>query len=535
MVLQTKKFYVIKQADGILWNFTYKDNFGIIYRTFDKTVWSTYNILVKNASEAFSALILPDNRIYIIYQSDSGDLLLKVYYKDEWKEYSILHKKSKDTNDIYFKTIYTSRKIQIFYSIHQPHDNTRALFHQTLELNNNLKVSSPVLIDTTNVNHMNQFVVHTLEDNSICIMYQKLLNKYELGYKIFSNNSSIWSKFYNVDKNLSPYIDYSLSSVNNKLNILYIKNNGETNALYNFWGYTSNPEHTKLAESSNLISCALFREGNITYGFWISNNYLYSYYTNDMGANISPIKSEGLKSLNIFKSSFIEISSENKYISNELYVQDGTTLTMLPNNFFTYKETLKTQQPKLRGTSRDTELSPHSSLDHESEYLTNNAEEKILGIEMKLIKKDQLINQLNYIIKEEKNKVLLLNNKISLLEKNSIEWEKQKSQFYKDISLLQESLISKETEIHELEKKMIENNVKLTTLNKLNTNTNTENQHKENLAMETDIEEYKTLIITLNKVIENLNYKITTLEEEKIKPPNDKTNNSLFKKLFNSQ
>jgi len=532
-VLGVKNFYIVRQADGTLWNFAYKENFGIIYRTYDKNSWSNYNILVKNTSKAFSALILPDNRICIIYQSTSGNLLLKVYLGDEWKEYSILHKKGNSVNDIHFRTIYSSGNIQIFYSILQSRDNIRTLFHQTLTfLANDLKVSSPALIDTTNVNHANQFTVHALEDNTIFIMYQKLLNKYELGYKNFDVSSKTWSKFYNVDKNISPYTDYSLSSINNKLNILYIKNNGESNALYNSIGSVPNMELTKIAESNNLISCALFREKDLTYGFWISNNYIYSYYTNDFGGSISPIKSEGLKSMDITKSSFIEILSEGRYISNELYVQDGAALTILPNNFLNYKEKLKAEQNKLPSNMGSTKVSPYLTSNSVQESQLSNTEEQVVGIEMKLIKKDQLINQLNYIIREEKNKVVILTNRISLLEKNYVEEEDTQSRLFKDISSLQEALILREKRIHELEVAMVEKDAKLMELNKINSvnlELNTIND-----KTETEIKQYKIILINLNKSIEELNSKINTLEEEKAALIYDKTNSSLFKKFFNS-
>ncbi|MGH4120192.1 hypothetical protein [Clostridium sp.] len=522
-MLESKNFYIIKQTDGTLWNFTFKDNFGIIYRTFEKNSWTNYNILVKNASKSFSALILPDNRICIIYQSSSGNLLLKVYSGNEWTEHSILHKKVNSVSDIHFKTMYVSGKIQIFYSILQSHDNIRTLFYQTLTLNKDLVVSSPVLIDTTNVNHVNQFVVHALEDNTICIMYQKLVNKYELGYKILNHSSANWSKFFNVDKNISPYIDYSLCSVNNKLNILYIKNNGQTSALYNVRNYISNPEHTKISESNNLTSCAFFKEGNITYGFWISNNCIYTYYTSGMGDSISPIKSEGLKSINIIKSAFIEILADRQCISNELYVQDGGVLTILPNNFFNYKHTLAEQN----------KLSNHFNTNTVQESIPSNTEENVASIEIKLIKKDQLINQLNYIIKEEKNKVVLLNNKISILEKNYLQEEDQKSQLYKDISLLQETLISKETQIHELEKIMIQKEAELMELSK-NNNNNAEGQITKNAAMQNEIDGYKIMITNLNRIIEGLNSKIGLREDEIVEMTNEK-NTSLFKKLFGQQ
>ncbi|MCJ7691070.1 MAG: hypothetical protein MUO60_17395, partial [Clostridiaceae bacterium] len=223
---------------------------------------------------------------------------------------------------------------------------------------------------------------------------------------------------------------------------------------------------------------------------------------------------------NVIKSAFIEISSDRRCNSNELYVQDGEVLTILPNNFFNYKHTLEEQN----------KLSNSFNTNTVQESLPSNTEENVASIEIKLIKKDQLISQLNYIIKEEKNKVIVLNNKIGILEKNYLQWETQKSQLYNDISSLQEALISKETQIHEIEKVMVQKETKLMELSVINNIA--EEQKIKNAAMETEIKEYKMAILNSRKTIESLNSKINIREEEIV---NDKANSSLFKKLFGQQ
>ncbi|MGH4138621.1 hypothetical protein [Clostridium sp.] len=168
---------------------------------------------------------------------------------------------------------------------------------------------------------------------------------------------------------------------------------------------------------------------------------------------------------------------------------------------------------------------------HLPESTSKKTEENGISIENKLIKKDQLINQLNYIIKEEKNKVMILNNKICVLENNYIQWESQKSRLFSDTNLLQEALILKESQIHKLEKAMLEEEIKLIELRKINLNSEEEN--KKNSQMEPEIKGYKISIINSNKTIEDLNSKISHLKEEKVELIDDKNNSSLFKKLFN--
>ncbi|MGV8980879.1 hypothetical protein [Clostridium sp.] len=178
------------------------------------------------------------------------------------------------------------------------------------------------------------------------------------------------------------------------------------------------------------------------------------------------------------------------------------------------------------------EISSHLSTNHVWDSSSMKTEENIVNIENRIIKKDQLINQLNYIIKEEKNKVNLLNNKICLLEKKYLQWEQQKSNLHKDTNLLQDALILKESQIHGLEKIMLEEETKLIGLNKINLKSEEEN--KKNAEMELKIEEYKISIISSNKTIEGLNSKISLLEGETVTLIKDKNNVSLFKKLFNS-
>jgi hypothetical protein len=505
-VLGIRNFYVLKQADGTIWNFAYKDNFGIIYRTLEKDSWSRYSILVRNSTKAFSAIILPDNRISVIYQSTSGNLLLKLYVGNEWKDYSVLQKKNNSTNDIHFKIIYALDKIQILYSVLQSHDNMRALFHQSLTIDNGVSISSPIIIDSTNVNDNNQFAVHEISNDSVCILYQKLLNKYELGYKMLGRDNSTWSKFYCMDKNFSPYIDYSLNEINNKPNIMYVKNNGEANSVYCTVGLSAGIEHTKLAEGDKIISCALFKDKNTNYNFWISNSYIHSCYTTNMNASISPIKSEILKTINIIKASYGEIDSESNSAVNDLYVQDGSNLTFLPSDFLTYREEENLKQSKAPGGKISNDASAYYKMSYRHGH---EGEEKVDNTEARLTKKDQIINQLNYIIKEERKKVLLLNNKINIIEKNYIDWENEKLQLNKDINSFQEMLILKENRINELERLILDKDTKSSNLNeKINKLSNNSEEYNKKSS------EFEAQIVSLNKTIEKLNSDINVLEKE---------------------
>ncbi|MCY6370548.1 hypothetical protein [Clostridium ganghwense] len=529
MSLIERNFYTLKQSCRTIWNFTYKKNWGIIYKTFIDNKWSTYNVLVKECNKNFSALLLPDDRICVIYQDFLGNIILSIYNETNWSHHEILKKKNNTIKDVYLKILYSNNKIHIFYNIYLIQNNIRTLFHQTVD--KNLNLSSPKMIDTTNVTLINPFSVHVSDNQNIFIMYQKLKNTYELGYKILDNNNTMWSDFYVVDKNISPYIDFSISSMDNTFHSLYIKNNTKTNILTHCSGYLSDLTHVKIYESINdiMLPC-LFRKKDTLWDLWISDNSIHSCFSKDNGIDFSNIENELLQSPDIFKTIYISNSDNRQYEVNELY---SNQLTLLPYTFVTSKNDL---QNKTNYTDHFNE----TSVTLKKDMPDLDVEKKLSYYNHKLIQKDQIINQLNYLLKEEKNRSQLSSSKLKTLEKKYIEFKNAKLNIDKNISLLKDKLISKDKQVSNLEKAIVEKEEEISFLeNKFSElEDNKTNDANTIVQLEEKLYEYENKILFLENELneyENeisvLNVKIKDLENDLA---NAKSNSSLFKKFFSS-
>ena len=75
MVLKDRNFYIVKQSDGLMWNFTYDDNIGIIYRVLKDNEDSFYDLLVGECRRNFSVLLFQNDDIYILYEDLCGNIL----------------------------------------------------------------------------------------------------------------------------------------------------------------------------------------------------------------------------------------------------------------------------------------------------------------------------------------------------------------------------------------------------------------------------------------------------------------------------
>ncbi|MCY6482760.1 hypothetical protein OW763_00110 [Clostridium aestuarii] len=505
MLLNDRNFYTLKQSDGTIWQFSYKKSFGIIYKTLENTKWSNYNILVNECSNNFSVVLIHDDKICVLYQDSSGNINLNVYNGTTWTKHEILKKKTSVVNDVYLKTIYNNDKLHIFYGILNTKNNIRTLFHQTID--DDLNLSTPNIIDTTNVRHINQFTICCSDNNDLYILYQKLINKYELGYKIFNFKNNTWSKFYTVDKNVSPYIDFSLTSLQNTLHTLYIKSNGISNILVDASGYLSDLKYTKIHESNNITSCSLTLLNNIIWCSWICGNWIYSCFSNNNGLtfNTPPHREIINTSPIIFKSLYNEFSSTHNCINNEIYMQNTTTFKILPN-------VLNTLTSNVKNTELQSDIPDNYSVYMEKYML--NLKQRLSFYQKKLSQKDQLINHLNSILSQEKSKHLCSQNMLKSLNQKYTEFEKEKKSLTENLNYLKKDLDVKQNKIDDLENITIKKEKEFISLsNEINTlkNLATEKDNKIS-TLKKEISKYEDVTPEYKNKISNYEDKINETE-----------------------
>lgn len=498
MSLKKKRVHIIKQSDGVKWSFSYSENKGIVYRVLKKNIWSDYQLVTDNSTENFSVVLLLDDRIYVLYENMKGHINLSMYDGKEWSEQQILKNEQREIFNIYFKAIAHENQIHIIYNIQNKRTWVGTLFHQKLDEKNDL--SSLEVIDTIKFNYEIPFTIYTSKSKEIVVMYQKLINNHQLGYKVFSKENKVWSNFYIIDTSISPYKDYSMIITKDKIHALYVKKLENKNRLIYAQGTQSNFKYSMVIESSNIESCLFFIAYRQIWCSWVENNGIYSSFSINEGNDFSnPPYSELLTSIDVTKCTYISNSDENI------------------NNLIFYELYLLSEEPLKYLIISDIYVNPNKDDSNNNSsymtYFTNKILEKVSMYEKIINKKDKFVIQFKYIIEEQKIKYLSYKKKLEDINEEYTKFKEAKQLLNENIKYLQESLINKEKKINELENMNIEkeNEIRL-------------------LKVRTSEQENKNSLLT--EELKKLNMQV---EDLRINYNDSKNNSSLFKRIFNNE
>lgn len=389
------RFYIIERSDGSIWHFSYNETIGIIYRIFSENSWSNYQLAADNSTENFSVILFSNDTIYVLYQDINEQINLSIFDDEDWHKQQILKNMHKGLFVLYFKAIVAENQIHIIYSILNKKTGIVTIFNQTLDDKNNL--SSPNLIDTIKFNHPIPFNVYISKSQKIFIVYQKLINNYKLGYKIFNKWNKNWSNFYVIDTSSFPYKDYSMIIDNDKIHFLYIKNEQSINSVIYAIGDNTFKYNT-LFENSNINSCSFFIAYKQIWCSWIQNDKLLTSFSIDSGITFSsPPYNKSLISCDIIKCIYIsnKIEYMKNLIFNELYIKANDPLNyLIISDVYSYNNT-------------------YNNLSCIS-YFMNNIFQKLSTNEILINKKDKFIVQLKYMLEEQKTNNV--NSQFSLLK-----------------------------------------------------------------------------------------------------------------------
>ncbi|MDD3187817.1 MAG: hypothetical protein PHD02_05080, partial [Bacilli bacterium] len=399
MVIIDRNFYVIKQSDGTTWTFSFKKDEGIIYKFFKENIWSEDYILTKEALKNFSVILLPDDSINVLYQDSTGTIILSKYDGEQWNKQEIITNEKNEIFSIYFKTAVIENKIQIIFSIFNKETNTATLFHQSLDEKNNL--SGPKVIDNIkyDCNYDVPFVLYSPDNKEFFIMYQRFLNRHEIGYKVFNKDNEKWSDFKLIDSSKYPFNDYSAIMFNKILHALYIKKEEDIYSLHYVHGNNFNFKNTKIFKGTNIESCLIF----IIYGeiwcFWIDDNEIYSSFSIDNGNDFStPPYGQFVNSPDIFKSIYItnEPKEMKGILGNEIYFTNDDTLKYLIfSNLY----------PCIKNNEQREDYLSYI------EYYMSEICSKVLSYKKTYRQKEQLIAMLKNQLEEQKAKSLFYEEK----------------------------------------------------------------------------------------------------------------------------
>lgn len=483
MILDRPSLYIIKQSNGLIWNFAYEESTGIIYRLLEENSWTDYQVVTDKGTKNFSVVLFEDDNIYVLYQDIRGHINLIMYDGEKWSEQQILKNEKSEMFHIYFNTTVYENIIHIIYSILNKTTGSGFIFHQALDKKNNL--TNLKMIDRIKYDYQIPFNIYTTDNKEIFIMYQRLTDSHEIGYRIFNNGN--WSNFYMIDNSIYPYRDYSMLIYKNNLYTLYIKDEQTINSLIYVHGSYGNFEYNKLHEDINIDSCSLLIGYNQMWCSWVRENEIYSSFSIDNGSNFSnPPYCQFLTSSNITKTIFRSNCNEDirNFKFSDIYVIDESYLKYI---------TIPSICPII-GDRRNNKSELSFIV-----YFMDKVHENILLYEKNLKQRNQYITQLKYIQKEQELKSIFYEKKFEEVNKEYNKFKEGKQLLYENINFLQKSLIDKEGKINVLE----------------NANIEEENE-----------------ILHLREEIKSLKSQIEDLHSQ-LALKNTELSNSFFKRIFN--
>ncbi|MEW9097006.1 MAG: hypothetical protein AB2417_18170 [Clostridiaceae bacterium] len=443
MIVKERNFYIIKRSNGVIWNFFYYKNIGIVYRILIDDQWSSYNILAKGYGDNFHIILLPNDNIYILYKDFIGNLTLKIHDGLKWSKEKIIQNFQNPMFDVDFKAVAIKNEVHIVYSILNKKSNNVTFFHQKIE--DSINLSNARIIDIVNSIHKISFHLRVSEKDDLFIIYEKLMNSYELGYRMLNKENSRWSNFYIIDRSKESFIDYSFLPINNILYILAIKKYEKLNGLFYYEGNLSKFSCNKVFEGNNLNSCSLCLVEESPFGSWVNDNNIYhSFFINIGKSLITPLYCEGLSCLQLLKAMYISNSSQTEKPLNlyEIYLRHEDDLLFLID--------CDNYSPILNKNLINYIKENYRSFIHYAKTLNE---------------KEQLIASLNSELRNEETKNLSQTNTLNIIREDFKLLKDNRKLLNESINSLKESLISKEGKIIVLENIKMENENRINLLN----------------------------------------------------------------------
>ncbi|GAA0177661.1 hypothetical protein SH2C18_08490 [Clostridium sediminicola] len=443
--MEIQSNYILKLSNNTILFFSYNNNNEILCKITNDEDKSKLFHVIENCRKNFSVVLLPDDKVYILYQNDSGDMMINILEDSQWNCVKLLENKNQKSFEVYYKGIYFNNKLNIFYSITNKNNISINLLHQ--EVNLEFNTFAPIQLDSLS---SNKFKIHFTE-SELFIAYEKLYNQnYIIGYKSFDKTKKSWSDFNILDQNSSPYRDFSLLSLDNQIHALYIKTKKDRNNLIHSHGNKNSYKYNKIYSHKDIEYCILNQLNRKLSLSWIINNTKFETYSIDSGNTFyNPPKFNNILSNRLIKTNYQVNVQEEKCstIMNELYfssdMEIDSFINLINNNTNMHSKKIQ------------------SEINNQALNMINN----IHYYKRQLYSKDQLIIQLKYTLKEDKKKYQSLNTRFSKLKKELESLKIAKESYSENFNKLQDLLLLKNDKITELEKELLANEEKIISLN----------------------------------------------------------------------
>lgn len=449
--------YIIKRKNGSTWKIFYLKDIGICYEVFENEAWSDKKVISKDARNNFRIILDEDDTIYIIYEDNTGDILLTSFKEDISNETVFLHRKAESQYPLQFNVLMINKDINMFYNIPNRTGYNEALVHQIAH--NGTEWSSPKLVDVVKPQGVNPLAVLKDDNNNIYLFYNNQNESLNLGYKRYDTLNNSWGNFTIIDTSSSSYLDYSFIVEKEVVYTLFIKKDAFTYSLFYKKADQSSSKALRLFENFKLSSCSLFVIDGHLHAFWVCDGLLYGSYSTDYGSSFSKPSLYGNNSNARLQKAVYFWNYHDKQrhsFSGELFINIDEA-----GNIELIKDLIPDSININSKAFEDAfELNPENidiHLKHIKNHL-NEAYEKIYYFKRQLRERDQQILQLRNTL-ENKNMELLNANYGLLKLKESYEHKSNESLSLQDknkileqrIKIVEQKLVLKQEELNTLQ------------------------------------------------------------------------------------
>ncbi|NSW89763.1 MAG: hypothetical protein HPY74_03605 [Firmicutes bacterium] len=279
----SNKQYVFKQFSGKIWNFSHDVKLGICYSNLTKrNTWTEPISIEKKAYQHFYAA-MDDERFHLIYQDLHGNIIYSKFDEMSIMTLPILNSKSPSLYNKHFYLIPANDNIHFLYIL--LYNNNVLLTHQMLI---NGTVGSPKVIDYVYNNNLPYSAIRDKSGN-IYVFYQSTdTTNMQLGYRLFSEEQDIWSKFIPVT---GPGIncDFPSAIVDNS-NIIHICFQKRSPRYYELVYKQKIPDKSIWSDETVIHSSVYpFENSSIlcldekVIIYWVRNDIIYYCFSNNKG------------------------------------------------------------------------------------------------------------------------------------------------------------------------------------------------------------------------------------------------------------
>lgn len=321
------KHYIFKKTSGNSWHIFYSERYGLCYRIHEdkNRGWSTPEVLASDVFPDFDADMDRKNNIHIVYQDTKGNINYIHYDGNSQKSLCILKSKNPYTYRKFLSVIPRETGADILFVVR--HNDKCILSHQFVTIDN---PSNPKVIDYVMDNEVPYSFTRS-NDGTITIFYQMSDGRYlQLGTKRLYPSTMQWGEFTPVTRfNGNCGYPKPITDIKDTMHLCYQR---QQNGLFELI-YQNKLTDKNIWSPETIIHSSVypFKRSSLIYLnnriiiFWIRNSTIFYSYSNVSENNWSKPQRYSLGAIRDIECA--------KYLSNTIYEQNNIIASEIPASF----------------------------------------------------------------------------------------------------------------------------------------------------------------------------------------------------------